>query len=388
MKFTSKILQAVVSYALLAMIVGCGSMRGDDGMLPDRKVEYKKSRGVERDLEIPPDLTSSSIRDELVIPGTRPEGGTTLSTLETSERGRTGPGGGGEVLPTVENIEVKRDGEQRWLLIQGEPEDVWFRVVEFWQENGILLEEQDPTVGIMVTDWIENRADIKNDFITDAFRGLFDGLYSASTRDQFRIRIEPGIEPATTELYLTQRGMQETIIQDGQGDVERTVWNPRETDHGLEAAMLRRLMVYLGVEDQTASRALAAKGAAPAQRSRLIKSGDQVWLTVNEEFPRAWRLTGIALDRVGFAVEDRDRSGGVYYVRYNDPMEGVEDEGLLAKLAFWRDNDKNIDKEQQYQVTLLTEGESTRVVIRNEQGERDNSETAQRILTLLQEQIR
>ena len=357
-------------------------------MLPDRKVEYKKSRGVERDLEIPPDLTSSSIRDELVIPGTRPEGGTTLSTLETSERGRTGPGGGGEVLPTVENIEVKRDGEQRWLLIQGEPEDVWFRVVEFWQENGILLEEQDPTVGIMVTDWIENRADIKNDFITDAFRGLFDGLYSASTRDQFRIRIEPGIEPATTELYLTQRGMQETIIQDGQGDVERTVWNPRETDHGLEAAMLRRLMVYLGVEDQTASRALAAKGAAPDQRSRLIKSGDQVWLTVNEEFPRAWRLTGIALDRVGFAVEDRDRSGGVYYVRYNDPMEGVEDEGLLAKLAFWRDNDKNIDKEQQYQVTLLTEGESTRVVIRNEQGERDNSETAQRILTLLQEQIR
>ena len=168
-------------------------------MLPDRKVEYKKSRGVERDLEIPPDLTSSSIRDELVIPGTRPEGGTTLSTLETSERGRTGPGGGGEVLPTVENIEVKRDGEQRWLLIQGEPEDVWFRVVEFWQENGILLEEQDPTVGIMVTDWIENRADIKNDFITDAFRGLFDGLYSASTRDQFRIRIEPSFPQSQSQ---------------------------------------------------------------------------------------------------------------------------------------------------------------------------------------------
>ena len=152
--------------------------------------------------------------------------------------------------------------------------------------------------------------------------------------------------------------------------------------------MLRRLMVYLGVEDQAATQALAAKGAAAGQRSRLTKSEDQISLTVNEEFPRAWRLTGIALDRVGFAVEDRDRTGGIYFVRYNDPTQGVEDEGLLSKLAFWKDSDSNLDKEQQYQVTLLSEGETTRVVVRNEQGEQDNSETAQRILTLLHEQIR
>lgn len=372
----------------VVMVAGCGSLSGSDGVLPDRKVEYKKSRQVSRDLEIPPDLTSSSMTDDLVIPGTGTGGATTLSKLESRDQARGIVAGQGEVLPTIQGIEVKRDGEQRWLVIRSEPEDVWFKVVEFWRESGILLEEQDPTVGIMVTDWVENRADIKSDFISDAFRGLLDGLYSASTRDQFRIRIEPGAEPGTTELYLTQRGMQETIIQDGQGDVERTVWNPRETDHGLEAAMLRRLMVYLGVEDQAATQALAAKGAAAGQRSRLTKSEDQISLTVNEEFPRAWRLTGIALDRVGFAVEDRDRTGGIYFVRYNDPTQGVEDEGLLSKLAFWRDSDSNLDKEQQYQVTLLSEGETTRVVVRNEQGEQDNSETAQRILTLLHEQIR
>jgi len=372
----------------VVMVAGCGSLSGSDGVLPDRKVEYKKSREVSRDLEIPPDLTSSSMTDDLVIPGTGTGGAATLSKLESRDQARGIVAGQGEVLPTIQGIEVKRDGEQRWLVIRSEPEDVWFKVVEFWQESGILLEQQDPTVGIMVTDWVENRADIKSDFISDAFRGLLDGLYSASTRDQFRIRIEPGAEPGTTELYLTQRGMQETIIQDGQGDVERTVWNPRETDHGLEAAMLRRLMVYLGVEDQAATQALAAKGAAAGQRSRLTKSEDQISLTVNEEFPRAWRLTGIALDRVGFAVEDRDRTGGIYFVRYNDPTQGVEDEGLLSKLAFWKDSDSNLDKEQQYQVTLLSEGETTRVVVRNEQGEQDNSETAQRILTLLHEQIR
>lgn len=64
---------------------------------------------------------------------------------------------------------------------KGKPEDIWFQVVEFWQENGILLEEQDPTVGIIVTGWLENLEDISSDFITDTFRKFAGGLYSAST---------------------------------------------------------------------------------------------------------------------------------------------------------------------------------------------------------------
>ena len=254
------------------------------------------------------------------------------------------------VLPEIKDIEVKRDGDQRWLVIRGTSDDVWYKTVGFWQENGILLEEQDPSVGIIVTDWLENRADIKSDFITDKVRSVFDGAYSASTRDQYRIRIEPGVVSGTTELYLTHRGMQEQIIQEGSGDVERTVWNPRDTDHGLEAEMLRRLMVYMGVADQKASRSLAANDAAHKPRSTLNRGRDQVSLVIDEERSRAWRLTGVALDRVGFAVEDRDRQKGIYYVRYNDPMKDVEEPGLLAKLAFWRDSDKNIDKENQYQV--------------------------------------
>ena len=373
------------------LVAGCSSIPGMDSVLPDRKVEYKKSRQAEQNLEIPPDLTRTTINDALVIPG---GGGatpvdTTLAGLQQQEQ-RTGRVAGRDrVLPEIKGIEVERDGDKRWLMIDGDPEDVWYKVLEFWQESGILLEEQDPTTGVMVTDWLEERPNVDIGLLPGLISKAVEGLHTASTRDQYRVRIEPGTEPDTTELYLTHRGMQEMVIQDGRGQVERTVWNPRGPDPGLEAEILRRLMVYLGTADEQATRALAASNGSKKQpRSRLNKSGDAVALHINEDADRAWRLVGVGLDRVGFAVEDRDRDAGVYYVRYYDPMKSQQEEGFFSKLAFWSSDDENIDKESQYQVKLQPAGDKTEVVVLNEQGERENSETAQRILTLLHEQIR
>ncbi|TVT54589.1 MAG: outer membrane protein assembly factor BamC [Sedimenticola thiotaurini] len=382
LKYRNKLVLLLIS----GLVAGCGALPSVDDVLPDRKVEYKKAKDAGTNLEIPPDLTKSTINDQLVIPGSSGTESTTLSGQLERERiqGRVATRTG--VLPKIEKIEVMRDGNQRWLRIEGTPDDVWYKTVAFWQENGILLAQQDPTVGVMVTDWLENRADIKSDFITDKIRSAFEGAYSAATRDQYRLRIEPAATEGVTELYLTHRGMEEKYILDGGGDPERTVWNPRPTDHGLEAEMLRRLMNYMGVTDQQSRSSLARNGAVQA-RSRLVRNNNEVLLLMDEELNRAWRLTGVALDRVGFAVEDRDRSERIYYVRYNDPLKEAEEPGLLSKLAFWRDNDKNIDKESQYQVTLDTEGRGTRVVVRNKEGVRDNSETALRILTLLHEQI-
>jgi outer membrane protein assembly factor BamC len=253
------------------------------------------------------------------------------------------------------------------------------------------LTEQDPAVGVMVTDWIENRADIKSDFITDAVRKLFDSAYSAATRDQYRVRLERGDADGTVELFLTHRGMQEEVVTGATGTKsDRTVWVPRATDHELEAEMLRRLMVYMGVADDRASRSLAKKGSSVKTRSQLIKGRDQVSLQLRESIERAWRLTGVALDRVGFAVEDRDRAKGIYVVRYNDPMRDQEKKrGLLSKLAFWK-SDAKIDKENRYQVSLQSAAgaEQTDIVVLNENGVRENSDTAVRILTLLHEQLR
>jgi outer membrane protein assembly factor BamC len=373
------------SYLTIGLL-GCSALPSVDDVLPDRKVEYKKQKQAEVNLEIPPDLTKNSIDDILVVPDISPAGTASYSDY-SSERQNVGRSvASREVLPEIEEISVLRDQDQRWLLVQAPAEDVWFKVVSFWQESGILLTEQDPTVGVMRTDWIENRADIKSDPITGLLRKAFDGLYAAGTRDQYRVRLEAGDKPGTTEVFLTHRGMEEKFLTGTTNEEEQAIWVPTGTDHELEAEMLRRMMLYFGVNEKRAERELVRKDAGKS-RSQLVRGRGQPLLRINEGFSRAWRLTGMALDRGGFAVEDRDRTKGVYFVRYDDPMRDQEEPGILSKLAFWSDDDK-IDKENQYQVKLQAEGEATQVTILNSQGALDGSDTAARILTLLHEQIK
>ena len=339
------------------------------------------------DLEIPPDLTRSAIQDAMVVPGT----GAASYEEYTTRRDKavvSVDAGESEVLPDFENVTFHRDGDQRWLVLQGRPQKIWPKVVDFWRSNGLLLVEQNPTTGVMKTDWLESRADIEQGAITELFRKLLSGIYASATRDQFRVRLEPGSEPGTTELYLTHRGLEEKVMENFSGEAETTYWTPRPSDPGIEAAMLRSLMHHLGMSEEQAE-LLTAQAQQPDSRSQLLKTADTTTLYIRDRFVRAWRLTGVTLDRSGFAVEDRDRTAGIYYVRYHELKSDEEKSGgFFSKLAFWRDDEAEIDKEVQYQVRLTELGDETRVVVQDKAGEIDNSPVAQRILTLINEQIR
>lgn len=386
-----RIFSTILPLALTGGLAACSLMPDMEEVLPDRKVEYKKQREAGENLEIPPDLTTSSINDALVIPDAASGmGSATYSEYVDQRSGGRRVATQGDVLPKVEKVAVRRDGDDRWLEVEAPPQAVWPQVVAFWRQQGILLVQQDPATGVMTTDWIENRANIKQDFIRTALSKVVDGLYSSGTRDQYRVRLEPGIQDGTTDLYLTHRGMEEKLVTDAGGNVHNTFWEPRPSDPGLEAEMLRRLMNYLGIADRKAQRQLAEREQPEPSRSQLTTGrGGSASLVINEDFPRAWRLTGTALDRVGFAVEDWDRAQGVYFVRYDDPFKDVKSEkGVLSKLAFWK-SDEPVDSTELYQVRLSREGETkTTAVVLNEQGARDSSVTATRILTLLHEQIR
>lgn len=368
------------------LLGGCVSMPNLDSIVDDRKVEYKKTADSQSTLEVPPDLTSSRIDESLVVP----EAGTTYSEYAGAQKGGLKrPGTQTAVLSEVDAVELKREGDKRWLVIKAPADQVWASLISFWQQQGILLQEQDPGVGVMKTSWLENRADIKSDFITDTVRKVFDGLYSSNTRDQFRVRLERGAS-GTTELYLTHTGMQEDIASGSAGQSQQQVWKPRPTDPGLEAVMLRRIMIHLGVSDQRAT-AEAKKGmggtakTGAAARSQMMRNQGQVALQINENQDKSWRLVGMALDQVGFAVEDRNQAEGLYYVRYVDPYaDSGESKGMLSKLAFWKGSAP--DPATQYKVRLSGQGGSTQVTVESDKG--GNAETQARILTLLHEQIR
>lgn len=368
MRFLSFSVRAVTVVTITALLSACN-------ILSDRRVEYKQSRPAPS-LEVPPDLSSPEADESMAVPG---GAGPTFSEY-ASERRMPQAAQGAAVLPQSGAMRVERDGDKRWLVVQGEPSHLWPRIREFWLQNGLLISMEDPRVGVMETDWAENRADIPQGMIRSVLGKVLDSVYSASTRDKYRVRLELGATPGTTEIYLTHRGVEEVI----QG--ESTIWQTRPSDPELEAEMLNRLMVSLGAEEKQAQTLVAEARGERASRAHLIKDSDGgAALTVNEDFYRAWRRTGVALDRIGFTVEDRDRSQGVYYVRYNDPLKDEEKKGWLSKLAFWSKDDAPAAND--YRIGLTEDGGSTRIVVLDKDGKREQSPTATRILTLLQEQL-
>lgn len=375
MKRSATHIQLLVLVMAAVSLSACGTWEKVVG----KKADYKQSRS-EAPLEIPPDLSSSTIEDALVLPG----GATTTFSEYSSGEQKVAPGSTG-VLVQPQNMHIERHGDKQWLVMQSSAEVAWPKVRDFWLQNGFLLTMDDPKVGIMETDWAENRADIPQDFIRRTIGKALDSLYSSATRDRFRTRLER-TGPDSVEVFITQRGMEE-VVQGNKDNDTGTVWKPRPNDPELEAEMLKRLMVSLGADEEAAKTQLAQPNQQSAPRTQLVvNAAGESLLVVEQGFSRAWREVGLALDRVGFTVEDRDRTAGVYFVRYNDPLKEDKKKGFLSKMAFWRDDDPKLA--EQYRILLSAEGEKTNVTVLNAEAKRENSPTAKRILTLVQEQMK
>jgi outer membrane protein assembly factor BamC len=372
------LLMALVVPVLLA---GCST-----SIFDSKKIEYK-SAGKLPPLEIPPDLTQPTRDDRYTVPDVSPKGTATYSAYAGDRGGQARSTTAQDVLPQVEKMRIERSGTQRWLVVPGAPEKLWPDIKQFWQDLGFIVNVETPEAGVMETDWAENRAKIPQDFIRKTIGKIFDDLYSTPERDKFRTRLEKGGEAGTTEIYISHRGMYEVYTNEGKAD---TRWQPRPADPDLEAEMLRRLMVRLGADEERAKTLMA--GGAQEERARLTRPKDGVGtLELLEPFDRGWRRVGLALDRVGFTVEDRDRSQGLYFVRYVDPEQDgqkKEEKGFLSKLAFWRSSKSDIDKSPQYRIYVKAAGDSSSVQVLTREGGVDNSDTSNKILGLLYEQLK
>jgi len=366
---------------LLALTLGaCSALPKLEG----DKVEYK-SAGKLPPLEIPPDLTRPTADDNYAVPDINPKGQATFSAY-SKERVGAPDSSKATVLPSQENAHIERSGSQRWLIVKGEPDVVWGVVKEFWQEIGFIVTTENPDAGVMETDWAENRAKIPDGMVRNFLGKLLDSVYSTSERDKFRARLERGTEPGTTEIYVSHRGMEEVYVT---ADRDQTKWQPRPPDPDLEAEMLRRLMTRFGVQQARAKVEVAA--AQTPARATLLKGKDGAGtLSVNDQFDRAWRRVGLALDRVGFTVEDRDRSKGLYFVRYVDPdadNKTAQAKGFFSKLNPFGKSDKKPSSEQ-FRIEVKDADSVSQVSVLGKDGNLEKSDTAARILSLLYEQLK
>jgi outer membrane protein assembly factor BamC len=377
--FATRNVAAWVALAVTAS--GCSMFEG-------KKIDYK-SAGKLPTLEAPPDLVMPAGDNRFVVPDINPKGAATFSTYDRDRGTKPQAPGTQALLPQIDKVSIERAGGQRWMVVQAPAADVWPVVKDFWQELGFIISLEMPDAGLMETDWAENRAKLPQDGIRSFLGKALDSFYSTAERDKFRTRLEPAAD-GRTEIYLSHRGMVEVFEgtqsggDQGQG---RTVWQPRPANPELEAEMLRRLMVRFGVEETRAQSLLADK-AAPPQAVQTRSPDAAPSLSLPESFDRAWRRVGLALDRIGFVVEDRDRAGGIYFVRYADPEANTKKEkGLLSRLAFWNSDDSKA-KSQRYQVRLKGTQTETALAVYLDDGAPANNETGKRIASLLFEQLK
>lgn len=372
----------------LLFLLAVGGCSGEGGFVRERRVDYKQSQNLSR-LEVPPDLSQVEARGGGNLAPTTALGTATYSGFTGDQPGAANRGSSG-ILPRPESIRVETDGAQRWLVVEQPLERVWPTVREFWLQQGFLIKLEDPRLGIIETDWAENRADIPQGMIRNFLGKMFDFAYSAPTRDKYRARLERGAETGTTEIFLTHWGVKQVVTGGGAlNDPNIAVWDARPSDPELEAEFLNRLIVFLGLGEEQASQRLAT--ATPQLRARRV-SGPEGGsaLVVDEQYARTWRLTGIALDHLGFVVEERDPRQGTYVVRAAEPLSEVtEKKGFLSKLAFWRDDEQAELKKVRFLVRLAETGETTRLSVSPEnEVTPTTTQASDKILALLEEQLR
>lgn len=370
--------QRLACSALVIGLAGCSTV---DGLMHGDKVDYKASAATTTTgLEVPPDLTQLSRESRYRQDDS---GAFSAATYQAAPTGPTA------VVPTVavggdENLRIERSGNDRWLVTAMTPEQLWPLLQAFWRERGFNLTVDQADVGVMETEWNENRAKLPQDFIRNTIGKIFESVYSTGERDKFRTRVERAANGS--EIYVSHRGMIE-VATGPQKDA--TVWQPRPADPELEAEMLRRLLLKLGAkEDQAKALIATATGTPQAARARVV-AGQVSTIEVDEGFDRAWRRVGVALDRSGYTVEDRDRVQGIYYVRYSDTKAvNTEEPGLLKKFFGFGKDKNDPSNVTRYRVQVKGEGERSTVSVLNEKGGAEKSDTATRIATALVDDLK
>ncbi len=364
-------------------LAGCGTL---SSLFGDKKPDYQKA-GKLQPLEVPPDLTQPQADDRFAVPDAKSTPGSATFSAYSKDRGTQAaipataqPG----FLPGSDKAQVERSGSQRWLAVKAPAEQVWPVVKQFWIDSGYEVKVENVATGVMETEWQDAKPQVKEGGIRGLLQKALGSSYATSFRDKFRTRVERAPD-GSSEVYVSHRGLEE--VYEGRGR-DGTKWQPRASDPDLEAEMLRKILVRFGTTEEKAKTLVAQDTAS---RSRLISGADGGGqLQVADPFDRAWRRVGLALDRVGFTVEDRDRSKGTYFVRYIDPQADAvkEEKGLLSKLMFWKSDSKVADSKIQYRIHVTETGGESTVVVENAAGTPEKSATGSRILALLFDQLK
>lgn len=348
--------------AALVSLSACSTLEGD-------KIDYRSAEKG-RSLEVPPDLTAlpSNNRYQIEDGGVSAKG-----SLALQESTTVVPAG----ASSVGDVRVMRSGDKRWLRVQRPSSQVWPVLSEFWTDNGFTISSSNRKLGVLETDWAENRAKLPQDFIRETLGRIIDDLYSTGERDKFRTRIESVEDDSATEIYITHRGMVEELADEG----NTTKWVHRASDPELEAEFTRRLMLRMGLTPEQTQRLMVQE--TTLDTIKLLKEANPVHIALNENFNTAWRRVGMALDRAGFTVADKDRSKGLFFVRYSTRSGEESSPGLFSRI-FGGGDEKDSSTTTTYLIKAeAVNADNTRITVQSENGQEVEKQVSEKILQVI-----
>jgi outer membrane protein assembly factor BamC len=345
-----KVLHIGICSVALASLVGCSAMG-----LNNKRIDYRAGAEQVPTLEVPPDLTAPEADDRYKVAGGASESVATYSSYTKGEAAAAPARS--VVLPVVTGVSIERSGAKRWLKVSDKAENVWPVVKSFLHDTGLNIKSEDQAAGIIETDWAENRAKIPQGGLRSIVGKVFNNIYSSDEQDQYSIRLERTKDGAGTEVYITHRGKEEVLAADG----NTSRWQSRPNDPELEAELLQRLMVKFGGTPVQAAAATTESVAASTGAASLLQifDGSSV-IVINDTFDKSWRRAGLAIERAGYVVEDKDREKGVYFLR-NVKVE----KGWMDKLQFWKDEES---ADLHYRVNVKDGGASCEVSVTDQNG--------------------
>lgn len=297
-------------------------------------------------LEVPPTLTAITPTARYALP-------------EGSEK--IVNNGQAVLVVPKDKVYIERAGMQRWLVVEDKtPAEIWPLLTPFWLDYGFTIKSSEPDASLMETDWAEQRAKLKLGGISDLLNSIgLGGITTSGERDMFRIRLESSKKG--TEVYFTHKGMTENFLEKRADST--TKWQTRPADAELEAAFLARFMTRFGL---TQTEAVAEVKAQSTQQPNAKIQDESIVL--NDEFERAWRRVGLALDRTDLTVVDRNRAEGVFYVQPSKAdLEPTQKKGGFG----WFSSNKEPDSTPnivQYRVNVKMESDQAVIRFFDDQG--------------------
>jgi outer membrane protein assembly factor BamC len=317
----------------------------------DYKGVYESSKDI-RDLTVPPDLDKPVMNKNSAIP----ELENSIKSYSSYEE-NIGAKSTASYERKYSGMHFVRNGSLFWLEIDAPGAEIWTDIRKFFVHLGFKIKKEQPRIGYMETDWLENRIGLPTNFLADWLGKVF----SSGLLDKYRVRLEWDDQNKVTRVFIIHQGLKEVVItdEDESSAVLQTRWEPRAPDPDLEIEMLMRFMAYRGMDEKMAEKQVTS--TKPVQLTKLEGEGDKTTLTINEPFARAWRRVSIALDRLGYLVEDKNRTAGIYYVKIPETFEIPKQGGIFG--TFFTDTQK--PTHYRYLIILEEKEDATVVTIKS-----------------------